>query len=60
MTHHIAPDVDAERSEIRSRLAEEMRKLPEQRRTAFRLSEVDGMTTEQIVELTAYLASLDP
>jgi len=45
------PDVDAERSELRARLEEEIRKLPEQRRTAFRLTDVDGMTAEEVARL---------
>lgn len=45
------PDVDAERAEIRARLEEEIRRLPEQRRTAFRLADVDGMTAEEVARV---------
>jgi len=37
------PDVAAERSEIRARVARALEALPEQRRVAFRLVDVDGM-----------------
>jgi RNA polymerase sigma-70 factor (ECF subfamily) len=37
------PDVAAERSEIRTRVARALEALPEQRRVAFRLVDVDGM-----------------
>jgi RNA polymerase sigma-70 factor (ECF subfamily) len=39
------PDVAAERSEIRARVEHELEALPEQRRTAFRLVDIDGMET---------------
>lgn len=45
------PDDDAERSEMRARLEQEIRKLPEQRRTAFRLTDVDGMRAEEVARL---------
>lgn len=37
------PDLAAERAEIRARVEEELVKLPEQRRVAFRLVDVEGM-----------------
>jgi RNA polymerase sigma-70 factor (ECF subfamily) len=42
-----SPDVAAERSEIRDRVERELDLLPEQRRTAFRLVEVEGMTAAE-------------
>jgi RNA polymerase sigma-70 factor (ECF subfamily) len=42
-----APDLAAERAEIRSRVEEELARLPEQRRTAFRLVDVEGMGAEE-------------
>lgn len=41
------PDVAAERSEIRTRIEERLMRLPEQRRTAFRLVDVEGMAAEE-------------
>jgi RNA polymerase sigma-70 factor (ECF subfamily) len=38
-----APDIAAERAEIRARVDQELALLPEQRRTAFRLVDVEGM-----------------
>ena len=45
------PDMDAERAEIRARVEEQIRMLPEQRRTAFRLVDVEGMSTEEVARL---------
>jgi RNA polymerase sigma-70 factor (ECF subfamily) len=42
-----SPDVAAERAEIRDRVERELVLLPEQRRTAFRLVEVEGMTAAE-------------
>jgi RNA polymerase sigma-70 factor, ECF subfamily len=42
-----APDLAAERAEIRARVEEELVKLPEQRRIAFRLVDVEGMSAEE-------------
>jgi RNA polymerase sigma-70 factor, ECF subfamily len=41
------PDVAAERSEIRARVETQLLHLPEQRRTAFRLVDVEGMAAEE-------------
>lgn len=41
-----APDLAAERAEIRSRVEEQVALLPEQRRIAFRLVDVEGMEAE--------------
>ncbi|MEX2466763.1 MAG: sigma-70 family RNA polymerase sigma factor [Gemmatimonadota bacterium] len=41
------PDVAAERSEIRARIEARLLRLPEQRRTAFRLVDVEGMAAEE-------------
>lgn len=45
------PDVVAERSEIRSRVEAAIARLPEQRRTAFYLSDVEGYPTEEIARM---------
>jgi RNA polymerase sigma-70 factor (ECF subfamily) len=45
------PDVAAERSELRARVEAELARLPEQRRTAFRLVDVDAMTTEEAARI---------
>jgi len=45
------PDVGAERSEIRERVSAELSRLPEQRRTAFRLVDVEGMDTEETARI---------
>jgi RNA polymerase sigma-70 factor (ECF subfamily) len=42
-----APDLAAERAEIRERVEKQLGRLPEQRRTAFRLVDVDGMAAEE-------------
>ncbi|MEQ1858052.1 MAG: sigma-70 family RNA polymerase sigma factor [Longimicrobiales bacterium] len=42
-----APDLDTERAEIRARVDHQVALLPEQRRTAFRLVDVDGMSAEE-------------
>jgi RNA polymerase sigma-70 factor (ECF subfamily) len=42
-----APDLMAERAEMRSRVEAELGHLPEQRRTAFRLVDVEGMGAEE-------------
>lgn len=42
------PDQAAENAEIRDRLERALARLPEQRRTAFRLVEVEGMTTLEV------------
>jgi len=41
------PDQEAERAEIRARVDERLAYLPEQRRTAFRLVDVEGMAAEE-------------
>jgi len=41
------PDVVAERSEIRVRVEAQLLRLPEQRRTAFRLVDLEGMAAEE-------------
>jgi RNA polymerase sigma factor (sigma-70 family) len=41
------PDVAAERAEIRARIEAELARLPDQRRTAFRLVDVDGMSNDE-------------
>jgi RNA polymerase sigma-70 factor, ECF subfamily len=41
------PDLAAERAEIRARVEEELVKLPERRRIAFRLVDVEGMGAEE-------------
>jgi RNA polymerase sigma-70 factor, ECF subfamily len=41
------PDAAAEQAAIRARIEEEILRLPEQRRTAFRLVHVDGMKPEE-------------
>jgi len=43
----IPPDVAAERAQIRERVQEELARLPEQRRTAFRLVDVEGMAADE-------------
>ncbi len=45
---HPLPDQAAENAEIRDRLERALARLPEQRRTAFRLVEVEGMTTLEV------------
>ena len=45
---HPRPDQAAENAEIRDRLERALARLPEQRRTAFRLVEVEGMTTLEV------------
>jgi RNA polymerase sigma-70 factor (ECF subfamily) len=45
------PDVAAERGELRARVEAELARLPEQRRTAFRLVDVDAMTTEEAARI---------
>jgi len=42
-----SPEVAAERSEIRARVEAELLRLPDQRRTAFRLVDVEGMSPEE-------------
>jgi RNA polymerase sigma-70 factor, ECF subfamily len=42
------PDRAAEEAEMRDRLERALARLPEQRRTAFRLVEVEGMTTLEV------------
>jgi RNA polymerase sigma-70 factor (ECF subfamily) len=42
-----APDLAAEHAEIRARVEQELTRLPEQRRTAFRLVDVEGMAAEE-------------
>ena len=42
-----APDLAAERREMRARLERELARLPEQRRTAFRLVEVEGIAAAE-------------
>ncbi|MEX2048542.1 MAG: sigma-70 family RNA polymerase sigma factor [Gemmatimonadota bacterium] len=42
-----APDLMAERAEMRARVETELGHLPEQRRTAFRLVDVEGMVAEE-------------
>jgi len=46
-----APDISTERAEIRARLELEMQRLPEQRRTAFRLVDVEGMTATEAARI---------
>lgn len=46
-----APDAAAERAEIRARVEEELQRLPEQRRIAFRLVDVEGMTASEAGQL---------
>jgi RNA polymerase sigma-70 factor (ECF subfamily) len=41
------PDLAAERAEIRARVDQALIRLPEQRRTAFRLVDVEGMAAEE-------------
>lgn len=41
------PELAAGRTEIRTRVEEELTRLPEQRRTAFRLVDVEGMAAEE-------------
>lgn len=45
------PDVVLERSEIRTRVDAAIARLPEQRRTAFFLSDVEGYPTEEIARM---------
>jgi RNA polymerase sigma-70 factor (ECF subfamily) len=45
------PDVGAERSEIRERISAELSRLPDQRRTAFRLVVVEGMEVEEAARI---------
>ena len=45
------PDVTTERAEIRRRVEAAIGDLPEQRRTAFRLHDVDGYTTNDIARI---------
>jgi RNA polymerase sigma-70 factor, ECF subfamily len=45
------PDTLAERAELRARLARELVGLPEQRRTAFRLVDVEGMPAAEVGRL---------
>jgi len=42
-TRATPPDVGAERSQIRERISAELSRLPDQRRTAFRLVDVEGI-----------------
>jgi RNA polymerase sigma-70 factor (ECF subfamily) len=45
------PDIVLERAEIRRRVDAAIAELPEQRRTAFRLHDVDGYTTNETARL---------
>lgn len=45
------PDVVLERSELRARVDAEIARLPEQRRTAFYLSDVEGYPTEEVARI---------
>lgn len=45
------PDVVLERSEIRARVDAALARLPERRRTAFRLSDVEGHPTAEVARL---------
>lgn len=45
------PDVDAERAEIRGLVDAAIADLPEQQRTAFRLHDVDGFTTNEVARI---------
>lgn len=45
------PDAQAEAGEIRRLVTAAMRRLPEQQRTAFRLSDVDGYGTEEVARI---------
>lgn len=45
------PDRAAENAEMRDRLERALARLPEQRRTAFRLVEVEGMTTLEVARI---------
>jgi RNA polymerase sigma-70 factor (ECF subfamily) len=45
------PDVEAERSEIRARVSVELSRLPEQRRIAFRLVDVEGIETGEAARI---------
>jgi RNA polymerase sigma-70 factor (ECF subfamily) len=45
------PDATLELAEIRRRVAAAMERLPEQRRTAFRLHDVDGFTTGETARI---------
>jgi RNA polymerase sigma-70 factor (ECF subfamily) len=47
----VGPDALAERAELRDRVAQAIEALPEQRRTAFRLHDVDGFTAPEIGRL---------
>lgn len=51
-----APDEAAERGEVRRRIDEEVARLPEQRRTAFRLVDVEGMGAEEAGRLMGLAA----
>jgi len=46
-----SPDREAEHSEIRRRVTAELAKLPELRRTAFRLVDIDGVPVEEAAQL---------
>ena len=46
-----SPDVAAERSEIREQVAAAMARLPDQRRTAFRLVDVEGMNADEAARI---------
>lgn len=50
------PDEVAERDEIRRRIDEEVARLPEQRRTAFRLVDVEGMGADEAGRLMGLAA----
>jgi RNA polymerase sigma-70 factor (ECF subfamily) len=45
------PDAALERSEMRARMADAISRLPERRRTAFRLCEIDGCATDEVARI---------
>lgn len=45
------PDLELERAEIRARVDAALARLPERRRTAFCLAEVDGYATEEVARI---------
>src|SRR5690606_14228839 len=50
------PDESAERSEIRRRISIELARLPDQRRTAFRLVDVEGFAAEEAARIMGLTA----